>query len=139
MAINFFKEDVSCPGIKQDKYREWIDAVVKDHGKKIGELAFIFVSDDYLYKMNVQYLNHDYYTDVITFDYSENDVTSGDIFISVDRVRENAENYGVTFLNELSRVMIHGVLHLIGYKDGTEEEKQEMRDLENKALIKLSY
>ncbi len=134
MEINFFKEDVACPGLDKEKFRKWIASVIESYGKTAGELAFIFVSDDYLYKMNKDYLNHDYYTDVITFDYSKDNVVSGDIFISVDRVKENAEKYGVTFPNELARVMIHGVLHLIGFKDATEEEKAEMREQEDKAL-----
>ncbi len=134
MVINFFKEDVACPGLDKEKFTNWIASVVESYGKKTGELAFIFVSDDYLYKMNKDYLNHDYYTDVITFDYSRDDVVSGDVFISIDRVRENADKFGVTFLNELARVMIHGALHLIGFKDATEEEKAEMRAQEDKAL-----
>jgi len=134
MEINFFKEDVGCPGLDKDRYRTWITTVIESYGKQPGELAFIFVSDDYLYKMNKDYLQHDYYTDVITFDYSKDDVVSGDIFISLDRVKENADKYGVTFINELARVMIHGVLHLIGFKDATEEEKAIMRREEDKAL-----
>jgi probable rRNA maturation factor len=137
MAINFFKEDVACPGLSQDKYREWIQSMIEKYGKKAGEITYVFVSDEYLYKMNKEYLHHDYYTDVITFDYTKDNVISGDIFISVDRVKENAEEYGVTFLNELSRVMIHGVLHLIGFDDATYEEKKEMRKRENEALRML--
>jgi len=138
MAINFFKEDVSCPGLDREKFKKWVTEVIKTYDKEPGELAFIFVSDDYLYKMNKKYLNHDCYTDVITFDYSKENIISGDVFISVDRVKENADKYGVTFINELSRVIIHGVLHLIGFKDKTEEEKNFMRQEENKALRMLT-
>ena len=137
MAINFFKEDVACPGLDQEKFRNWIVSVIEKYGKTPGEITYVFVSDEYLYKMNTEYLHHDYYTDVITFDYSKDDEISGDIFISTDRVAENADRYGVTFLNELARVMIHGVLHLIGYEDATDEEKAEMRKREDEALKML--
>ncbi len=138
MEINFFREDVACPGIDQDKYKNWILKVIDTHGKKCGDITFIFTSDEYLYKMNSKYLNHHYYTDVITFDYSKNDILSGDIFISIDRVKENADRYEVTFINELSRVIIHGVLHLAGFKDNTSEEKEKMREEEDKALRLLA-
>ena len=111
--------------------------MVAVYEKEIGELGFIFCSDDYLLEMNREHLDHDYYTDVITFDYSDRNQISGDVFVSVDRVLENAKNFGDgDFHNELCRVMVHGVLHLIGFKDKTEEESEIMRREETKNLSK---
>ena len=98
---------------------------------KSGEITIVFCIDDYLLEINKTYLNHDFYTDIITFDYSGNDFVSGDLFISVDRVKDNAESFSVSFDNELKRVIYHGVLHLCGYKDKTENDEKEMREKEN--------
>jgi len=108
--------------------------VIEEEGFNLGDVTVILVTDGYLLEMNQKHLDHDYYTDIITFDYSEANIISGDLFISVDRVRENAETYQTDFLTELNRVMIHGTLHLCGYKDKTEEEERLMRSLENKYL-----
>jgi rRNA maturation RNase YbeY len=104
------------------------------NGLVMGDINFIFCSDEYLLKINKQFLNHDYYTDIITFDYSSDTLLSGDLFISVERVLENSKIYKTVFQEELRRVMIHGILHLMGYKDSTNEESQKMREAENGAL-----
>ena len=136
MAINFFSEDVKKPVLKYNPVKQWIREVISSHGKKYGEINYIFCSDEYLLNVNKEHLEHDFYTDIITFDYSENDTVLGDLFISTERVKENALYMG-TGDSELYRVMIHGILHLCGFSDHTEEEIETMRKLENEALIKL--
>lgn len=116
------------------EYTEWIINVLASRELAPGELQFIFVSDEALLEMNRQYLDHDYYTDILTFENDTEEGVSGDIFISVDRVSDNAATYGVSFEEELARVMIHGVLHLIGYGDQTEKEKELMRREENACM-----
>ena len=111
--------------------RAWLSKVVDEEQKKTDQLVYIFCDDKYLHKLNVQFLNHDTYTDVITFDESLGNQLSGEIYISVERVKENASSFGVSFEEELHRVMVHGLLHLCGYKDKTEEETLEMRRKEN--------
>ena len=115
----------------------WLTKLVESHEKKVGELNYIFCSDDYLLKMNQEHLNHDYFTDIITFDYCEKDVVSGDLFISIDRTKENAKTFGKTQINELNRVIAHGLLHLLGFKDKTSQDIAEMRRMEEKALNML--
>ena len=112
--------------------------VIEAKGKKTGNITYIFCDDEYLLEVNKQYLQHDYYTDVITFDYVENDLISGDIFISTDRVRENALAFGSSETEELHRVIIHGALHLLGLKDKSEKEASQMRQAENEALKLLN-
>ena len=112
----------------------WVDTVVSEEGFSIGEINYIFCDDEYLHKLNVEYLQHDTLTDVISFDNTFGKLISGDIYISVERVEDNAKDFKVSFLDELHRVMIHGVLHYMGYKDKSEEEKIKMRKAENKAL-----
>ena len=119
------------PAIKRRANSAWIKAVAASYGKKVGEVAYIFCDDEKILEVNRQYLNHDYYTDIITFDYCEGDSLSGDLFISVDSVRENSIEYGTDFKDELNRVIIHGLLHLIGYDDHTVEETAVMRMKEN--------
>lgn len=118
----------------EDLYTSWIESVVSSEGKELGELCYIFCDDDYLLEINQQYLNHDTLTDIISFDYSEGDLISGDIFISVDRVQDNAVDLDITFEEELKRVMIHGVLHYCGYKDKSENEEQLMRSKEDEKI-----
>ena len=118
--------------------QKWIKEVANLHNKVIGEIDYVFCSDEFLLKINQEYLSHDTYTDIITFDYSMADELAGEIYISTDRVSDNAEHYGVSMTEELHRVMIHGILHLSGYGDKSKEEKQNMRDLENKALAMRS-
>jgi rRNA maturation RNase YbeY len=117
MIIDFNFESIEPFSLPESALTFWLINAIRSEGGCPGEISFIFCNDAYLLEVNRQYLNHDYYTDVITFDYVNNHIISGDIFISVDRVRENAESFGVSFQRELCRVMIHGVLHLLGYDD----------------------
>jgi rRNA maturation RNase YbeY len=117
-----------------EQLRDWISLSITKMGKQAGDLNYIFCNDDYLIKINQDYLNHDTYTDIISFDYSDKDILSGDIFISTERVEENANTFQVSFKEELRRVLIHGVLHFAGYKDKSEEESKEMRKQEDKYL-----
>lgn len=133
MAISFsFQKKFNLHS--RTKLKEWIKKTAEQRGKKIGNISYIFCSDDELLQINNQYLKHDYYTDVITFDYSEGVILNGDIFISIDRVKDNAEQVGVTFEEELYRVMIHGVLHLSGVNDKTEQQAKQMRKAEEDSL-----
>ena len=116
--------------------KNWLKKVVSNEGKKVGEIVFVFCTDDFLLKKNIQFLNHNTLTDVITFDYCEGDVISGDILISIDRVKENSEIFNVKFLNELDRVMLHGLLHLLGHKDKNKHDAKIMRSKENFYLSK---
>jgi probable rRNA maturation factor len=124
----------------EEQFRKWIFSIIEKENKKPGNLSYIFLSDDELLEMNKQYLDHDDLTDIITFDYSEDfgDI-SGDIFISIDRVRENANLYSITFLEELARVLAHGVLHICGYGDKSEEDQKVMRDRENHYLRMVDF
>ncbi len=134
-AINFFEEDVKLNLPQKSKYKAWIKNTVSKEGAKIQELNFIFCSDEYLKEVNVTYLQHDYFTDIITFDNSENPgLLEGDIFISTDRIKENSQDFKSTFEEELRRVIIHGVLHLLGFKDKSDAEQQQMRQKENEYL-----
>ena len=114
--------------------QEWIQKVVADNGFEIGEINYVFCDDNYLHKLNVEFLNHDTLTDIISFDNTLGKLISGDIFISIERVDENAKDFKVSFENELHRVMIHGVLHYMGYKDKYDDDKIKMRNAENQAL-----
>jgi len=116
---------------KEETYSSWIGEAILKMEKEIGEINYIFCDDAYLLKINQDFLNHDTYTDIISFDYSSGNVLSGDIFISIERVRENAKEYEVDFQKELQRVLIHGILHYAGFNDKNETEKKEMRHQEN--------
>lgn len=137
-SISFFAEGVDFEFVNENKQTSWVEKTIQNEGKIVGELSFVFCDDEYLHKINLEYLNHDTYTDIITFDYTEANIISGDIFISIDRVKENAIAFNALFENELSRVIIHGVLHLMGYKDKTEEESTLMRAKEDFYLNLLS-
>lgn len=139
--ISFFSEDIDFTIKEKQKVREWIGTTTKNEGfKRISELNFIFCSDEYLLDINKQYLNHDTYTDIVTFDSSEDeDAIAGDIFISVDRIRENAGKFEVTDRDELHRVIIHGVLHLCGYHDKKKEDRERMTEKENEYLTKRGF
>lgn len=139
--ITFFTEDITFTLKDKAKVRQWIGATITAEGfKRVSELNFIFCSDAYLLDINKQYLNHDTYTDIVTFDSSEDeDIIAGDIFISIERIRENAEKFGVTERDELHRVIIHGVLHLCGYYDKKKEDKELMTAKENEYLGKRSF
>lgn len=118
----------------EDTYQSWIETVILSEQKMVGEINYIFCDDDYLHEINVKYLNHNTLTDIISFDYSEFDTISGDIFISIDRVRENAQNFSIDFHQELLRVMAHGILHYCGYKDKSQKEVSIMREKENEKI-----
>ena len=131
--LNIFFEDTKTLDLSPEFFGLWLSDLCVVHNSELGEISLIFCSDEYLLSVNREHLNHDYYTDIITFDYTEKCV-SGDLFISVDRVRDNASDLGVGFGVELKRVVAHGVLHLLGFKDKTEEESRVMRNEEDKAL-----
>ncbi len=126
-------EDIDFQLVSQDLLSAWIEKTIETEGATLGAVSYIFCSDDYLHQMNVEYLNHDTLTDVITFPYNDNPI-EGDIFISIDRVKNNAQDLAVAFDDELHRVMIHGVLHLCGYSDETDEQEAEMRRKEDEYL-----
>ena len=132
--IRYFTEDIDFAFKGKSVHSAWLKAVSEEEGRRPGQISVIFCSDPYLLEINRKYLGHDYYTDIITFDYSEGDTISGDLFISVDTVRSNAEYYSADFKDELDRVIVHGVLHLIGYDDHTDEQSAEMRAKENHYL-----
>ena len=135
MSIQYKTIDVPFPKIiKRSETSAWIKQIVNQYSKRVGEIVFIFCSDDEILKMNNQYLKHDYYTDIITFDYSENDILSGDVFISLDTVKSNAGKYATNDTEELHRVMIHGILHLCGLNDKAPEDEKQMRQKEDEAL-----
>ncbi len=129
--INFINNDISFLLRNKKKIREWINNAVHEEDKYTGTLSYIFCSDEYLLSINEMYLKSDYLTDIISFDYTEDKIISGDMLISIDRVKENAKIYKTTFQKELMRVMIHGILHLCGYKDKTEKEKKCMKEKED--------
>ncbi|MEZ4829166.1 MAG: rRNA maturation RNase YbeY [Bacteroidia bacterium] len=134
--IQFFSEEIDFQLEKEDLVADWVLSVVLVHGKKCGEITYIFCSDSYLLEMNNEHLDHDYYTDILTFPYSapEDDILISDIYISIDRVKENANSLNSAFIDELHRVMIHGILHLLGYDDHETDDITSMREAENKAL-----
>ena len=136
--ITFHTEDIAMPELDERKVGKWIRAVAADYGFAVGNIHYIFCSDERELAVNREFLRHDYYTDVITFDYSTAQTLNGDIFISLDTVRSNAEMVGTSFDHELMRILIHGVLHLTGQGDKTPETKAEMTAKEEKALKKLS-
>jgi len=118
----------------EPRYTDWISRLIKSENKKEGEISYVFCDDEYLHNINVQYLQHDTLTDIISFDYSVGNEINGDIFISVERVQDNAKDFGVPFEEEILRVMAHGVLHYCGYKDKSPEEEQIMREKENEKI-----
>ena len=132
--ISYQTDGVKMPAIKRKENSAWVKAVAASYDKKVGEIAYIFCSDDKILEVNRQYLQHDYYTDIITFDYCEGDTISGDLFISLDTIRTNAEQEGTTYDEELHRVIIHGILHLCGINDKGPGEREIMEAAENKAL-----
>lgn len=139
-AIQFFEEDISYKLKNKTAVRKWITDTIIAEGYKLSELTYIFCSDEYLLKINQQYLDHDTYTDIITFDNSEEDkLIIGDIFISIERIKENAAKFQVNEIQELHRVIIHGTLHLLGYTDKTKASKQKMTLKENFYLNKRDF
>lgn len=139
-SISFFEEDISFKLKNKAHVRQWITDAIQNEGFKLKELTYIFCSDNYLLQINQQYLDHDTYTDIITFDNSEgNKIVTGDIFISIERIRENAAKFNVPETNELHRVIIHGVLHLLGYKDKSALDKQKMTEKEDFYLSRRAF
>lgn len=136
--ITYSADGVAMPRIKKREITKWIRAVAATHGRKVGELGYMFVSDERILEVNREYLGHDYYTDVITFDYDEGNVVNGDIVISLDTVRSNAEQLGKEYEEELRRVIIHGVLHLCGIDDKGPGEREIMEQNEDRALDLLA-
>ena len=134
MSVNFIGEQVERPMLKFKKVKIWIKSVLKLQGFTDGNICYIFCSDEYLKILNLKYLNHDYFTDIITFDYSNKNLIQGDMFISVDRVLENADKYRCNLNEEFLRVIVHGLLHLCGFKDETDDERKMMRSMENNYL-----
>ena len=132
--ITYNADGVKMPKIKRKDTTAWIKAVAQTYGKKVGEVGYMFVNDEKILEINNEYLGHDYYTDVITFDYDEDDVVNGDIVISLDTVRTNAELFDKAYEDELYRVIIHGILHLCGLNDTGPGEREIMEKAENKAL-----
>jgi rRNA maturation RNase YbeY len=136
--IKYYSEVVDMPEFNQVKVTEWAKRVISLNNKIAGEINFIFTGDERLLQINKQFLDHDYYTDIITFDYGASGLVSGDIYISVETVKSNAVSLNVTYAEELERVIIHGILHLCGFKDKSDAEAVMMREKENEALILLS-
>ena len=132
--ITYSNEGVSMPKIKRRKITAWIKDVAASYNRQVGEVGYLFCNDEKILEVNQQYLGHDYYTDIITFDYDEGDVINGDIVISLDTVRSNAAQQGTAYMDELHRVIIHGILHLCGINDKAPGEREIMEAAENKAL-----
>ena len=137
MAIHYATIDTQAPKIKRRETSKWIKETIEQHQKRVGEIVYIFCSEAEILRFNREYLKHDYYTDIITFDYSEKDVVSGDLFISLDTIKSNVEQFSTNYLEELFRVMIHGILHLCGFNDNTPENASLMRKKEDEALSRL--
>jgi len=136
--LSFFSENVDFQINNTEPIQDWIEKLIESYQKILGEITYIFCSDDYLLKVNQKHLNHDTFTDIITFDYTNNGIISGDIFISIDRIKENSVEFKTSFEDELHRVMAHGVLHLIGFKDKTKGEQTLMTKAEDHALSLFS-
>ncbi len=137
MAISFQSENVDFPAIKKRDTANWIKAVAKKYDRQVGEISYLFCDDKKILEINRQYLQHDFYTDIITFDYTDNKTIAGDITISLDTVRSNSQQYQTEYAEELNRVIIHGILHLCGLDDHTDSDKKAMREAENTALLLL--
>jgi len=132
--ITYNTDGVKMPAIKKRETTAWIKKVAASYGRKVGEIGYMFVNDEKILEVNNEYLGHDYYTDIITFDYDEGDILNGDLVISLDTVRTNAQQFGKPYNEELHRVIIHGILHLCGINDKGPGERQQMEAAENRAL-----
>ena len=135
--ITFLTKGVELPAINEAKVREWIQSVAATYGKHVGDITYIFCNDEEILRVNRQFLNHDYYTDIITFDYTNGRTISGDLFISLDTVLTNAQGLNQNYATELHRVIIHGILHLCGINDKGPGEREIMEAAENKALLTM--
>ncbi|MBQ7751140.1 MAG: rRNA maturation RNase YbeY [Bacteroidales bacterium] len=129
--VSYFTEDIVFNFKEKRLTSRWLKLVAESEIRRLGDISIVFCSDNYILDVNLKYLQHDYFTDIITFDYCEGDKISGDLFISIDSVRENSSFYGTEFKDELNRVIVHGILHLIGYDDHTEKDIKQMRAKEN--------
>jgi len=138
VVFSFFCEDVDLPEFDQLAVLSVFDLIISDHGKTVDYINIVFCSDEYLLQVNKDYLQHDYYTDIITFDYSDQTISS-DVFISIDRIADNAKAYKIPFLHELYRILFHGVLHLVGYEDKTPDVKKIMTEKEDYYLSKTRF
>lgn len=134
MAISFSNQNIEFSLSDEKRVKEWISTLIKCHGMTVGNIGYLFCDDSFLLEANNKFLNHDTFTDIITFDYVNGNLVSGDIMISVERVRDNSVTFGVPFTDELHRVIIHGILHLLGQGDKTDEEARIMRKREDEAL-----
>ncbi len=132
--IDFSSENVKIPDFIDESVAEWITKIINEYSRITGDINYLFCDDSYILEVNKRYLNHNYFTDIVTFDYCKSNIISGDLIISIDTVKTNSLLYNTTFTEELLRVIIHGILHLVGFKDHTDDEKKQMRELENKAL-----
>ena len=135
MTISFNNHEVKFNLKNKKRIKNWIKRVIEEHKKSNVNISYIFTSENYILEINKKYLNHNYYTDIITFDYSSNELIEGDIFISIDTVYSNSKKFKTNFNEEMLRVIIHGIFHLIGFKDKSKQQKLEMRELENKAIL----
>ena len=135
--IAFYAEETQLPAVRQEAVREWVRTVARSYGKKVGDISYIFCSDEKILAVNREFLQHDYYTDIITFDYTSGEKIAGDLFISLDTVRTNAEKFGQPYNEELHRTIIHGILHLCGINDKGPGEREIMEANENAALAML--
>ena len=136
--ITFSAENIKFPNVRRRQIKTWIQTVAASYGRKVGDVGYLFCDDDKILEVNQEYLGHDYYTDIITFDYDEDDTINGDIVISLDTVRSNAELFAKDYNEELHRVIIHGILHLCGINDKGPGEREKMEAAENKALLLLN-
>lgn len=138
MAVYYYAEEVKLPAIKKRETTSWIKKVAEKYGKKVGDISYIFCSDERILEINKEYLQHDYYTDIITFDYTEGNIISGDLFISLETVKTNSEQFGTEYEEELHRTIIHGILHLCGINDKGPGEREIMEENENAAIALLA-
>ena len=137
--IYFEVEDCKIPSIKRQAVKNWIKVVAKNYGKKVGNITYIFCSDEKILEVNKEFLQHDYYTDIITFDDTEGNIINGDIFVSLDTVKSNSEKFRTTLEEELHRVIIHGILHLCGLTDKSHKDEKLMREAENQSLKLITF
>ena len=137
MPVNFHTADISFNLKDKSLFRKWIISEISGYSHLAGEISLIFCSDDYLLEINKKYLSHDFYTDIVTFDYSTGNLISGDLFISIDRVTDNANALKIQTSLELKRVIIHGILHLLGFEDGNEALKQKIHELEDLSISRF--
>jgi len=135
MSISYIAEGVTRPKLKFRTISLWLKQIIKKYNRIPGDLTYIYCNDEYLKEINIRYLKHDYYTDIVTFDYCSDEIISGDMIISLDRVKENSVLFNNNFTDELLRVMVHGLLHLLGYLDSTESEKETMRRIESECIL----